>query len=292
MEPLSASVGLFCMNERLLNVLEGKTEFYPSFLEDRFPRVFNKILELCDTKLIEAYLLDLMVDKRGGTRQGFPPEAATEIVRLGRFFSTLEARKSEQDIWKNIPELKRIETQRLGYIFSPQGFLKAVENDNHEAVRVFLSSGVDLEVKDERGWTPLLIATANGKGNLAQLLINSGAHANARDINGFTPLHWAALQGMSNVVIALIAKKVDVDSQSKFKWTPLMQACTRGHLSVCSLLIAAGANLDLANSDGSTALQIATNKGFQEIAQLLLEEGSNRKPESTGKNSPLSLSGN
>lgn len=264
------------MNERLLKVLDGNTELYPRFLEERFSRVFNKILELCETKLIEAYLLDLMVDKRGGTRQGFPPEAATEIVRLGRYFSTLEARKNEQDVWQNIPELKRLETQRLGYVFTPQGFLKAVENDNNEAVRVFLSSGVDLEVKDERGWTPLLIATANGKGSLAQLLIHSGARTTARDINGFTPLHWAALLGMTNIVVLLISKEVDVNSQSKFKWTPLMQACTRGHLSVCSLLIAAGANWELANSDGATALQIASSKGFHEIVQLILAESENR----------------
>jgi hypothetical protein len=278
------------MNERLLKILDGNTEFYPRFLEDRFPRVFNKIVELCETKLIEAYLLDLMVDKRGGTRQGFPPEAATEIVRLGRYFSSLEARKNEKDVWQNIPELKRLETQRLGYNFTPQGFLKAVENDNHEAVRIFLSSGVDLEVKDERGWTPLLIATANGKGSLAQLLINSGARLIVRDINGFTPLHWAAFLGMSNIVVLLVAKGVDVDSQSKFKWTPLMQACTRGHQSVCSLLIAAGANLELTNSDGSTALEIASNKGNQEIVKLLLAEGANRNAKDSGGNTSLTLS--
>ena len=279
------------MNERLFKLLDGNSEFYPRFLEEKFPRVFNKILELCETKLIEAYLLDLMVDKRGGTRQGFPPEAATEIVRLGRYFSTLEARKNAQDIWQNISELKRLETQRLGFTFTPQGFLKAVESDNHEAVRVFLSSGVDLEVKDERGWTPLMIATANGKGNLAQLLINSGARLIARDINGFTPLHWAALQGMSNTVVLLISKGVDVDSQSKFKWTPLMQACTRGHLSVCKFLIAAGANLELANSDGSTALQIASSKGFQEIVQLLTTEGTNRNARGKNGDTSLTLSG-
>jgi hypothetical protein len=278
------------MNERLLKVLDGDKEFYPGFLEERFPRVFNKILELCETKLIEAYLLDLMVDKRGGTRQGFPPEAATEIVRLGRFFSTLEARRSAEDVWNNISELKRFETQRLGFPFTPHGFLKAVENDNHEAVRVFLSSGVDLEVKDERGWTPLLIATANGKGGLAQLLIQSGARPGARDINGFTPLHWAALQGLSNVVVLLISKEVDVNSQSKFKWTPLMQACTRGHLSVCSLLLAAGANLALANSDGSTALQIASSKGFQEIVRLFLAESENRAALNNSGATPLTLS--
>jgi len=217
------------MNERLLKVLEGTIEFYPHVIEERFPRVFNKILELCETKFIEAYLLDLMVDKSGAVRQGFPPEAANEIVILSKYFGSLEARRNKLDVWNNVPELKRLETERLGYSFTPEGFLKAVENDNSEAVHVFLSSGINLEVKDERGWTPLMIAAANGKEKLTQLLINHGARLTARDVNGFTPLHWAAYQGMSNIVKLLLSKEVDIDSQSKYKWTPLMQACTRGH---------------------------------------------------------------
>jgi len=280
------------MNEQLLKILDGKADFYPRFLEEKFPRVFNKILELCETEHIEAYLLDLMVDKRGGTRQGFPPEAATEIVRLGRYFSTLKAEQSEKDVWDDIPELKRLEIERLGFAFTPQGFLKAIENNHLEAVRVFLSSGVNLEIKDERGWTPLMIAAANGKDNLAQLLIQSGANLNDRDINGFTPLHWAAFQGMSNVVKVLITREADLDSQSKFKWTPLMQACTRGHLSVCAPLIAAGANLALTNSDDATALQIASSKGFQEIVQLLTAAEKNRDAKDKSGDSSLTLSNN
>lgn len=278
------------MNERLLKILDGKTEFYPYILEERFSRVFNKVLELCETKLIEAYLLDLMVDNSGGTRQGFPPEAATEIVRLGKYFSTLEARRNKQNVWNNIPELKRLETERLGFPFTPQGFLKAIEIENSEAIHVFLSSGIDLEIKDERGWTPLMIAAANGHEKLTQLLIHSGARLTARDVNGFTPLHWAAFKGMSNIVQLLLSKEVDIDSQSKFKWTPLMQACTRGHLEVCSILVAAGANMDLANSDGLTALQIATGKGFHGIVELLTANGAGRDAKDNSGNSSFTLS--
>lgn len=257
------------MNERLLKVLDGNTDYYPHILEERFSRVFNKILELCETKLIEAYLLDLMVDNSGGVRQGFPPEAASEIVRLGKYFSSLEARKNRQNVWNNIPELKRIETERLGYPFTPQGFLKAVESEHWDAIHVFLSSGIDLEVKDERGWTALMIAAANGKEKLTQQLIHNGARLTSRDVNGFTPLHWAAFKGMTNIVELLLTKDVDIDSQSKFKWTPLMQACTKNHLDVCKILLAAGANPDLVNSEGLSALNIATSKGYQEIVELL-----------------------
>lgn len=275
------------MNERLLKILDGETEVYPHVLEGRFPRVFNKILELCATKHIEAYLLDLMVDNSGGTRQGFPPEAASEIIRLGKYFSSLEARRKKQDVWNNIPELKRLEIERLGYGFTPQGLIKAVENENMDAIHLFLSSGVDLEIKDERGWTPLIIAAANGKDRLTQLLIHNGARLMARDVNGFTPLHWAAFKGMSNIVELLIAKEVDIDTQSRFKWTALMQACTRGHLSVCKILVASGANLTLVNSDGASAMQIASDKGFHDIVQLLVTSETGR--DEVGKTEKISL---
>ena len=277
------------MNERLLTILGGDTEIYPYILEERFSRVFNRILELCETRLIEAYLLDLMVDNSGGTRQGFPPEAASEIVRLGKYFASLEARRFKQDAWNNIPELKRIESERLGFSFTPQGFLKAIENENSEAIHVFLSAGIDLEIKDERGWTPLMIAAANGKEKLAQLLIHSGAKLTARDVNGFTPLHWAAFKGMSSIVTLLLSKEVNIDSQSKFKWTPLMQACTRGHKEVCIILLSAGANPDLANSDGLTALQMATGKGFQGIVDVLTAHGAGSLPQSNNGSNAFKL---
>jgi len=251
--------------------------------------VFNKILELCESKLIEAYLLDLMVDNSGGTRQGFPPEVASEIIRLGKYFSSLEARRHKQDVWNNIPELKRIEAERLGFTFSPEGFLKAVDDENMEVIHVFLSAGINLEIKDVRGWTPLMIAAANGKEKLTQLLIHSGARLTSRDINGFTPLHWAALKGMSSIVELLLSRDVDVDSQSKYKWTPLMQACTRGHMNVCSILVEAGANVDLVNSEGTTALQIATIKGYQGIVELLTSNFASHESNSMDKDKPFTF---
>ena len=280
------------MNELLLKILDGKAELYPHVIEKQFPRVFNKILDSCETKHLEACLLDLMVDNSGGTRQGFPPEAAAEIIRLGNYLHSLQAQAqgNNTSVWDGISEYKRLEIERLGYGFTPQGFLKAIDNDSKDAVHVFLSCGIDLEVKDERGWTPLMIAAANGNEKLTLLLILSGARLMARDINGFTPLHWAAFSGMSDVVELLISKEVDVNSQSKFGWTSLMQACTRGHLSVCSVLVASGANVNLSNSVSSTALHIAASKGFHEIVQLLLTKGADSNAKPNNGNMPLTLS--
>lgn len=279
------------MNEQLLKIIDGKAEFYPSVIEEKFPRVFNRILDSIKTNHLEACLLDLMVDNSGGARQGFPPEAAAEIIRLGNYLNSLQAKKDSGNTWNNISEFKRLEIQRLGFGFSPQDFLKAIDNDSKDAVHVFISCGIDLEVKDERGWTALMIAVANGNEALTTLLIRCGARLIARDVNGFTPLHWAAFNGMSKVVEMLIAKEADVNSQSKFGWTPLMQACTRGHLQICSILLASGAKVGLANSDGASALHIAEGKGFQEIVELLLDKGAESKAAANSGNASLKLAG-
>ncbi|MEJ1959170.1 MAG: ankyrin repeat domain-containing protein [Nitrosomonadales bacterium] len=139
-------------------------------------------------------MLDLMVDKRGGARQGFPQEAAAEIIRLGNYLRTAQSQATKINVWDNVPEYKKIEIERLGYSLTPQGFLKAVDNDNKDAVHVFLSSGIDLEVKDERGWTPLMIAAANGNQAFTLLLVHCGARLVARDVNGFNAFALGRVQ--------------------------------------------------------------------------------------------------
>jgi uncharacterized protein len=62
-----------------------------------------------------------------------------------------------------------------------------------------LSSGVDIDTRDEHGSTPLMISTFNGKEEVATLLIRSGADVHAQDTMGYGPLHWAAFNGYSSV---------------------------------------------------------------------------------------------
>ena len=118
------------MNPRLLKLLNGNEDIYPHLLEEKFPRVFNKLLELWQTQHIEAYLQDLMMDNRAGNREGFPPAAATEIIRLSNYVHELLNPGKEIDAWDQVPEYKRHELERFGYEFNAQGLLKAVEDNN------------------------------------------------------------------------------------------------------------------------------------------------------------------
>ncbi len=277
------------MDHRLLKLLGGNEAIYPRLLEDKFPRVFSKLVELWETPHIDAYLQDLLMDKRGGDRAGFPPEAAKEIFRLSNFLHELQEQGKAVSAWDEVPQYKREEMAQYGYDFTPQGLLKSVEDGNQDAVQVFLSCGVDLEVRDERNWTPLMISSFNGNEAFALLLIKCGAKISANDMNGYTPLHWAAFNGYANVVKMLLEKGADPNTQSQFGWTALMQAATRGHLFACAYLIAQGADVNLASFDGWTALHKAANNGYTQIVKLLLDKGANRYAKYQDGSTPLDL---
>jgi hypothetical protein len=83
------------MNEKLLQLLDGQEELYPINLEEKFARIVNRIVELWDTKEIDDYFNELMIDNRGGTRQGFPTEVASEIFALSMAHAKIRERKQK-----------------------------------------------------------------------------------------------------------------------------------------------------------------------------------------------------
>src|SRR5579883_446774 len=58
-------------------------------------------------------------------------------------------------------------------------FYKAIRADDISAVTKYLQSGVDINVKDDRGGTPLMYAAAVGSEGMMRRLIEAGADVNA-----------------------------------------------------------------------------------------------------------------
>lgn len=77
------------MNEELLQLLNGHAEHYPHALDQQFPRIVNKIVILWGEPELEMYFNELLMDSRGGTRQGFPPEIASEIFNLNMYHASI-----------------------------------------------------------------------------------------------------------------------------------------------------------------------------------------------------------
>ncbi|MBW8078065.1 MAG: hypothetical protein GJU76_08330 [Gallionella sp.] len=279
------------MDQRLLKILGGKTEDYPHALEAKYPRIFGKIMSLWDAPDIGDYFMELVVDKRGD-RAGFPQDVAAEIVHLSLLHAAHHSDDQKTDVWEvasgsftgyaasstpnqidawpDPPASSRVLIEALGGVCSPEGYLHASESGQCAIVDLFLDAGVGTEIRNERGWTALMLAAFYGHHETLERLLMQDANVFAVDTGGNTALHWAAFAGQVDCATLLLKNHADVDARSNFGWTPLLQAVTRRHLAMVMLLINHGANLNIAAQNGNTALHTAAAAGYTEIIRPLL----------------------
>ena len=74
-----------------------------------------------------------------------------------------------------------------------------------EILEWILRSGVSPDVKDDLGWTPLLLACFDENMEAIQVLLKAGANPNVVTAKGYTALHFAAYRG--HEVIAEMVRK-------------------------------------------------------------------------------------
>ncbi|HVU88356.1 MAG TPA: ankyrin repeat domain-containing protein [Pirellulales bacterium] len=82
---------------------------------------------------------------------------------------------------------------------------QAIEQNDSDAVRRFLSKGRAIEERNDRGWTLLTCAAHYGYPRVVKLLLEHGADPHARDHKGKTPLHHAAKASLDCVKLLLAA---------------------------------------------------------------------------------------
>ncbi|MGH8620069.1 MAG: ankyrin repeat domain-containing protein [Burkholderiales bacterium] len=284
------------MNEKLKEYLGADIDKYPHALEAQHPRILEKIVELWSSpKKISAYFEDLLIDQRGN-RKGFSAEIAREIFKLSLLSQSVWTQQEEKaTVWVNKEQTAQSkreaqrELDRLGLKLTPSHMLKAAEFSDPARILLFLKAGMDVDVRDEREWTPLMVAAFNGNEVVAKLLIQHGANPNALDRAGYAPLHWAALNGFEEVVRLLIDKGVDRNARSKFGITALMQTASGGHCGVLTLLLQADADPDLASDDGLTPLHKAVANGHAQAVEILLKAGASILLADKEGKTPLSI---
>jgi ankyrin repeat protein len=67
----------------------------------------------------------------------------------------------------------------------------AASGGSVQAVRLVISSGIDVNISDTNGWTPLHWACRNGDVDTVRLLMDSGANLHSKNMQGQTPLDVA-----------------------------------------------------------------------------------------------------
>jgi hypothetical protein len=101
---------------------------------------------------------------------------------------------------------------------------------NERVFELLHSYELDLDLQDDRGWTPLIWASNAGRAPIVERLLALGANINIQDKMGRTALHWAADRGHANAVAVLAGfmteHELDIHALvSSWWWWPGLAHC-------------------------------------------------------------------
>jgi quinoprotein dehydrogenase-associated probable ABC transporter substrate-binding protein len=150
--------------------------------------------------------------------------------------------------------------------------MSAAYTDGATNIKVLAAHGADPNAVSAQNFTPLGIAAQYRKDKAAMALLEAGADP-GRSIGeaGYTPLMLASANGAQALVQVLIKRGADVNAGNAGGVTALMMAAANGRPETVELLVRAGANVQAKTERGDTALSIARAKGDEKVIRLLDE---------------------
>jgi ankyrin repeat protein len=141
-------------------------------------------------------------------------------------------------------------------------FFDAARRGDVAMLKEFVAARYDLEMRDAKGYTALILATYHGHEDASRLLIESGANPCATDARGNTALMGAIFKGELTISRMLMKAGCDPNQRNNAGQTPAMYAALFGRIEVLKALAARGADLRASDAAGNSA-------------QSLLSEGTN-----------------
>jgi hypothetical protein len=154
----------------------------------------------------------------------------------------------------------------------------AIHQQAEKIIPVLLQARkIDINTTNQAGESPLMLAIITGQDSLARQLVLRGAAVNKQ---GWAPLHYAATKGNLEIMRLLLAKDAYIDTESPNQTTPLMMAAQySGSVEAVKFLLRQGADPWMKNQIGMTALDFARRGGNSDILHEVEWAQRRRKPE-------------
>ena len=99
-----------------------------------------------------------------------------------------------------------------------------------------ITRGLDINEKNHKGYSPLMIAVYRGNLDAAKLLLGKGADPNSTDFSGNTVLMGAAFQGDVEMVMLLLQRGARKNSKNHTGFTAEQWANAFGRINVVDIL--------------------------------------------------------
>lgn len=159
----------------------------------------------------------------------------------------------------------------------PNYLFRAAAKKNPMGIVAMLKGGVDPNVKNAKGNTPLIISASLGDVASVEALMAYRADVNAANNAGNTALMYAARYNHPDVIRELLKPQtmqaaLDVDMQNEAGETALYLAAARGYVDVVRRLLAADADASLATKKGEIPLMAAEKNKRDKVLEWFAKD--------------------
>lgn len=164
-------------------------------------------------------------------------------------------------------------------IMQEKDIIIQVKKNNIPAVKSALENGTDVNTRDRKGRSLLLIATIEKQTEMAKLLVSYKADVNLQDDQLDSGFLYAGASGQTELVKLYLENGARFDLFNRYNGTALIPACERGHVETVKILVKTkDFPINHINKLGWTALMEAVILGngtqkYQEIVQILKDNG-------------------
>ena len=139
----------------------------------------------------------------------------------------------------------------------------------------FPKNMIDINFKDENGFTALHYSCDEGNIKIVEILLNKKCDPNIKNNEKETPLHLSSKRGFFDISKLLIENGAIINTYNSEKNSPLHYACMKDCVELIQYFLTKDLEVDTKNIYGKTAIDLTTNKEIKELLENYLKTKEN-----------------